>query len=117
MGVLGKREKIERIELPSTLELLEAERDWVDLDVGPLTGGEVEDMDGSTDSDIHKSFVMLVDRIRDWSFTKNDAVTKAEITVGNLRELPTSDITFLVQKLKLDTKGLGKDEKKDSSSI
>jgi hypothetical protein len=104
MGQLAKPGELTRLELPSSKDKPEAERDWVVFKDGVLTAG---DMAGITQEVQGISFMypIVTARIVEWSFTKDDG-EREDITEENVRRMNPEDFTFLMQRVTGDQGGL-----------
>jgi len=90
---LLKKNETKKFNLPTSKALPEAEQEWVVVEVGPLLGGEVMQMDNFAD---YNDFMLnvLTKRIKEWSVMDGDKV--AAITTDNVRQLPVEDMTLLI---------------------
>lgn len=104
--------ELKKIYLPTTDNLPETERWWVQIKTGKLLGGDVLSVADVSDEDMALK-QMITRRIVDWNVTDNDL--KAEITADNVSRLEPEDIKFLIIELGFgsDT-GLSEDQKKSS---
>lgn len=113
MAILKDESKLERLYLPSTSDKApdDSECAWVDLDLGPLTAG---DMQGVTLSagDVMASLAILLNRIKGWSYTMADGTTPLPISEENVRRLKIADFQFLVSKIPTKGASLTEQQKK-----
>lgn len=92
---------IEHVVLPTYTDQPEADQAWVDIDVSPMTGADMDVYDeDSTDGNkvISLTFRLLAERIKKWNFTYKDAAGTDQptpITAENVRHLNITDFSYL----------------------
>ena len=92
---------IEHVFLPSFKSLPESEQAWVDIDVSPMTGADMDvyDEDDTTGNKvISLTFRLLAERIKKWNFTTKDASgadVPTPITSESVRHLNINDFGYL----------------------
>lgn len=93
---LQKKNEIKKLTLPTSKDLPEAEKEWIVCEVGPLSGGDVIQMDNFRD---YNDFMLnvLTRRIVEWNVKDGDAIAK--LTIDNVRQLPVDDMKFLIGEL------------------
>lgn len=110
MPVLTNKSKIDRFFLPSTKDLPEAEQAFVDMEVGPITTGDIVGVDPKA-GEVEIGVRMLAARIKGWNFT-DEAGADVEVTFENVSKLDMEDFSFLAGKLPQSVEGLSTPEKK-----
>lgn len=110
MPVLTDKSKIERLYLPSTKDLPEADQAFVDMEVGPITTGDIVGVDPKA-GEVEIGVRMLTARIKGWNFT-DGAGNEVEVTFENVSKLDMEDFAFLAGKLPQSVEGLTTEEKK-----
>lgn len=110
MPILQKEEIIDRFYLPSTENLPEADKAWVDMDISKLTTEDVTNMDSKA-SEISIGIGMLTGRIKGWNFTDANGVP-LPVSEETVRLLDIEDFGFLSTKIPTGSKELDPEEKK-----
>ena len=110
MPVLKNESKIERFYLPSTKALPETEQAFVDMEVGPMTTGDIIGINAKA-GEVEMGVRMLTARIKGWNI-QDAAGNDLEIDFDNVCKLPIEDFTYLADKLPQDVEPLGEAEKK-----
>jgi hypothetical protein len=110
MPVLEKKSKIERLYLPSTKHLPEDQQAFVDMETGPMTTGDIIDVDPKA-GEVEIGVRMLVSRVKGWNFTNAEG-SELEISFESLQLLDMEDFAFLAAKIPQNTEALTAQEKK-----
>lgn len=87
--------------LPSTKDLPEADRAWVELELGDITAGDVVEAAEDDASNAQIGLNMLASRITDWNFT-DESGNKVPIDVEHCALLDIADFSFLGEKLSME---------------
>ena len=110
MPVLQAESKVERFYLPSTENAPEADKAFVDMEVGKLTTGDIVNVDPKS-AEVEIGVNMLASRIKGWNFTDVEG-NPLPVTTEAVKLLDVEDFGFLAGKLSQDFKGLDPTEKK-----
>lgn len=94
MPLIDETTERKQLFLPSSADLPEADKEWVVLDVGPITGKDLLTLDTVTNTITYK-FNILCERLVEWS-VKDANGDVAEIKPDNIRKLPVDDLIFLI---------------------
>lgn len=113
MPSLEKKTEVARFFLPTTKDAAEADKAWVDLEIGAVVAGDLIEID-ETSTKVGATIKLLSSRIKDWNFTDTvDGVeTKVPINESSVRKLDMTDFGYLATKVKADVKELAEDQKK-----
>lgn len=110
MPILQAESKVERFYLPSTEALPEAEKAFVDMEVGKLTTGDIINVDPKA-AEVEIGVMMLTARIKGWNFTDTEG-NALEVTSETVKMLDVEDFGFLAQKISQDFNNISTEEKK-----
>jgi hypothetical protein len=112
MAILKNEDITKRFYLPTTQDLADESPDkaWVDLNIGPLTAGDIINIDPEGDK-VSSAINLLTNRIKEWNFTSETGESLA-ITFDNVRHLDIKDFSFLADQIPNDVEGLTVPEKK-----
>ena len=105
-----KVKKTERFYLPSTDNLPEPEKAFVDMDVSPMITADIITLN-TKGGEVEVGARMLAQRIEGWNFT-DEAGNDVPVTFENIKRLDLGDFGFLADKLDTDIEGLPVAEKK-----
>jgi hypothetical protein len=113
MPSLAKKSEVARFFLPSTKDAAEADKAWVDLEVGAVVAGDLVDIDDKT-TKVGATIKLLVSRLRDWNFTDTveGVETKIPINEESMRRMDMNDFGYLATKVNSDVQGLSDEQKK-----
>lgn len=114
MPTFDTTEKLEKLYLPSTESLPEADRAYVVIDVAPLKTGDVLGFkDGM--AELEMATTLLTERIKEWNYTTENG-DSIPITSETVKLLHLDDFTFLQSKVMQSATNLSDTEKKTSLS-
>jgi hypothetical protein len=105
---------IKRFYLPSYSKLPIDDQGWVDMDVSPLTGSDMDvydTVDGAGTVEMTRE--LMASRISDWNFM--NGTEKAPITAAGIKTFPLEDFGYLNKQLRSTraSAGLSEEAKKD----
>ena len=110
MPTLQKKSKIERFYLPSTKDLPEDQKAFVDMETGKLTAGDIVGVDVKA-GEVEIGVRMLASRIKGWNFTDEQG-NPLEVNFETVQLIDMEDFAFLAQKIPQDLEKLSVPEKK-----
>lgn len=94
---LQKPNEVKRLVLPTSKDLPEAEQEWVAIECGPLTGGDLLLRDNYTQQDDFLANI-LTRRIQEWNIKGYQSEEVATINVGNVKQISRDDLPYLISQ-------------------
>lgn len=112
-----------RVDLPTSKDVPDEQKEYAVIEVGELTGGDmiyIEDFE--TKSPLSILTQVLPHRIKEWNVKDTDG-SVAEINFNTVRRLPTEDLVFLIAAIvpnddngvQINVQQLDSEQKKSSS--
>lgn len=94
MPQLSKPLEKKKVFLPSTKEAADADKAWIVMEVGAITGGDMMSV-GDFSNSAGITLQILAARILEWNFTDMNG-TVDEINIDSVKRLDPVDLAFLI---------------------